>query len=157
MKINIPVLPSKFDDVPIGGFFAKKTDFGLCVSIDGKKRAAIIFSETVGPRLQYGGMPYQVLYYPDATAQVDLNSAVPRTDQDPAYGALIKSANGKTYIRVVDSAAGDYRTFDVATGMQGNLPDDPAVAYLHWKVGLQLDGEFMELLDVGGSLKLTGA
>ncbi|MBR0797294.1 hypothetical protein JQ615_18050 [Bradyrhizobium jicamae] len=150
MQIDIPATPSRFDAVPIGGFFARKTDFGLCVSVDGKSKAAIIFSMN-GARLQLGGLPYEVLYYPEATAQADLKSAVSRTENELPYGALVKSANGSYYIQVSDGGpTGHYRTFNVVTGLQEDLPSDaPAVSYGRWSVGLTRSAstDFQALLD----------
>jgi hypothetical protein len=147
MKIDIPAIPAKFDAVPIGDFFATKKDFGLCVSIDGTKKAAIILPETGAPRLQHGGLPYQVAHYPSAIVRIDLKSAVFMPDVDPPHTSLIKSANGSTYIRVSDGPGGDYRTFNAFTGIQEDLLNEPALAYIRWGVGLISRNEFVELLD----------
>lgn len=148
MKVQIPVDVQTFSAMPIGGFFrtlsTKHTEFGICVSIDGSQRAAIIFPEQGPHRLQTGGVPTNVVYYPDAILRPQSFEFL-RSDEF-VIGSVIRAADGKSYIRVTDGGLGNYRTFDIETGLQKTLPDDvPRILFADWKVGTTIDREFAEI------------
>jgi hypothetical protein len=148
MKVQIPVDMQAFSAMPIGGFFqtlsTKHTEFGICVSIDGSQRAAIIFPEQGPHRLQTGGVPTNVVYYPEAILRAQSFEFL-RSDEF-VIGSVIMAADGKSYIRVTDGGLGNYRTFDIETGLQKTLADDvPRILFADWKVGTIIDGEFAEI------------
>jgi hypothetical protein len=150
MNVEIPGDVQQFSAMPIGGFFRKmlsrRHDFGICVSIDGTQRAAIIFPElSAPPQLQVGGLPADVVYYPDAILRPGSFEFL--NEDEFAFGSVYKAAGGNSYIRVTDGGGiGNYRTFDLQTGLQTNLQQGVArVVYSHWRVGVVIDGEFAEI------------
>jgi hypothetical protein len=152
MKIEIPGVLQKFSAMTVGGFFrialSKRKDFGICVSMDGKQLAAIIFPEEGQPRLQVGGLSMEVVYYPEAILRADGFEFL-RGDEFGS-GAVMKAADGNSYIRITEGGLGNYRTFNLETGLLAPLPDDvPRVLYAHWKVGVLIDGEFAEMFCLG--------
>jgi hypothetical protein len=152
MEVEIPTIPTGFATVPIGGFFRttnrRYRDFGLCVSIDGNQRAAIIFPESGPHRLQIGGLPTDVVHYPGARLRVAGEFSL----EERGLGAVIRAPNGNSYIRVSDGSLGHYRTFDLQTGLQTPLVDDASCIYYdHWRVGLIVDTRFEQVFEWGNS------
>jgi hypothetical protein len=146
MKVDIPGDVQQFSSTPIGSFFKKlrtrRPEFGICVSIDGTQRAAIIFKEGAPPYLQTGGLSDVVYYEPAILRAAGFEYL---HESEYGSGAVIK-ARENSYLRVADGGMGNYRTFDLATGLQTNLPEDvPQVLYASWRVGMMVDGDFAEL------------
>jgi len=145
MIVQIPVVSQKFSVMAIGGFFRsiRRKDFGFCVSIDGQTRAAIIFPEKGGHRLLVGGLPTDVASYPDALVRVASEFGSP---EEIGFGAVIRASDGNSYIQVSDGFSGGFRTFDLQTGLQTDLPNDVSpILYAHWKVGVLVDSKFEEI------------
>ena len=145
MKIDIPGVPQKFSALKAGSFFKKISnhkEFGLSVEMDGRL-AAIVFPETGPHRLQIGGLPTNVVHYPEAIVRASPEFL---GIDEFAFGAVIKTEDGKSYIRVADGPI-SFRTFDLQTGMYaGDLGDDVCkIHFGHWKVGALIDGEFSEI------------
>ena len=148
MKVEIPGVLQKFSAMPIGGFFntalSLRKDFGICVSIDGKQLAAIIFPEKSPPRLQTGGLPTDVVYYPEAILRAEGFEFL-KADEF-GFWSVMKAADGNSYIRAIEGGLGNYRTFNLDTGLQAPLADDVSrILYARWKVGQLIDGEFAEI------------
>ncbi|WGD53485.1 hypothetical protein QA641_06095 [Bradyrhizobium sp. CB1650] len=145
MKIEIPGELRKFSDVPAGTFFrnARSKDFGFCVSLEGNS-AAIIFPQKGSHRLQVGGLPTDVVCYPDAILRAASFEFL--SDGEMALGAVIRTAGGNSYMRVADGGLGHFRTFDFQTGLYVQLADDAfRILYADWKIGTLVDGKFVQM------------
>jgi hypothetical protein len=141
MKIEIPGELKKFSNVPAGAFFrdARSRDF----SLEGKS-AAIIFPDKGPHRLQVGGLPNDVVCYPDAILRAVSFEFLP--DGEMALGAVIRTAGGNSYVRVADGGLGQFRTFDLQTGLYAPLADDASrILYADWKIGILVDGKFVQM------------
>jgi hypothetical protein len=148
MNVEVPGVPLGFNELTVGSFFMferSRREYGICVSDDGQRKAAVILSTTDGgrlgrlPWLAVGGLPQDaVVFFPSAVlraSQLDITADLGQ------LGTLI-TAGDAFYISVSDTMGG-YRTFNVATGQLEALPQGRiASGYSRWRVGIMVDDNF---------------
>ena len=143
MEVQLHGVPKKFSDVKPGGFFRshKSKDFGICVSTNGKDRAAVLLKERATPQF-HTKVPPEVVYFSQAIVRIaDFEFS---TDENQ-YGTLAVADDGEAYIQVPDEGA-SYQTFNLNTGLRTKLPTNVSpVFFSRWNVGILIDGKFNEI------------
>jgi hypothetical protein len=147
MKFEVPGVAAAFADLTAGSLFfvfKRSKQFGICVSLVGQKKGAIMLST---PAVPDGPVPWLARGGLSQDALVSFPAAVLRASHaditsDIDFGYLI-SAAGNFYIRAADQSLGDYGTFNLGTGQQEPLPQEAmTVAYSRWSIGIVTDGNF---------------
>lgn len=151
MKVDFSGVVTKFDQVPLGGFFqfdrSSGGGYGICVGIAENKRAVISLPTPASRDIRFGwltvgGINHQTLvYFPDAVLRPVLSSIA---EAGSMPGSVLICAGEKRFIRAYEDGM-HHRTFNIDTGLAEQVAPFEIVYFTKWRVGQIVDRQFEEL------------